>query len=87
MSLEQYMEIIVTKCFSTLHKVEKRRGTSRSKRDCQPSNNSTHMTSLTLTVTFPTQWPESMDKFSWSSDKPSPTNAVFIPLTDKKAVY
>jgi hypothetical protein len=39
-----------------------------------------------LADTFPNKWPKSMDQISWSTtDKPSPTNAAFIPLTDKQA--
>jgi hypothetical protein len=30
-------------------------------------------------------WRESKDQLSWNTDKPSPTNAAFIPLTDKRS--
>jgi hypothetical protein len=51
------------------------------------STNNTHVTSLALAVTtFHNKWPESMlDQLSWSTDKPSPTNAAFTPSTDKQA--
>jgi hypothetical protein len=40
---------------------------------------------LLAVVTIPNKWRESKDQLSWSTDKPSPANAAFIPLTDKKA--
>jgi hypothetical protein len=33
----------------------------------------------------PNKWPEFMDQLSWSTDKPSPTSAAFMPSTDKQA--
>jgi hypothetical protein len=101
MSFERCTEIM-TKCFNTLHKDPDQRYSDRRKVEkLLKAIRCTNPDLIAAKVFvdqqhgrdfagacgyFPNKFPESMDQLSWSTDKPNPVNAAFMPWTDKQAV-